>query len=245
VSPENVTDEDWSTYGYSSSRWSYLYLNYSKPNDYLNSSLWQIKNEEGTENISITNACWSQTPLQLRVGSTSTGQTAVYCWDGSWDLLDFTTTGAGMERFYEEAMWWNLSGYSGFINDSFVAITGTTNWSNVTKVITSSVGVDVAWRVYANDSTNQWNSSLIYSYTTTSAPDTCTPPAINNNWNIDCSDNCIKEDDVLDLGTGNITVYGGSGVTWFKNYNLTINRITINATLCDVKTTTFITQTFG
>ncbi|MEM5794118.1 MAG: DUF2341 domain-containing protein [Candidatus Aenigmatarchaeota archaeon] len=39
-------------------------------------------------------------------------------------------------------------------------------WSNVTKVINSTVGAKIAFRFHANNSNNYWNSSLIYSFTT-------------------------------------------------------------------------------
>ena len=76
--------------------------------------------------------------------------------------------------------WQDNIGLSGYIfsfdnctgtltNNSFVAMTGTANWSNVTKTINSTVGCTIQWKVYANDTTNNWNTSLTYSYLTTSA----------------------------------------------------------------------------
>ncbi len=70
----------------------------------------------------------------------------------------------------------NLAGYifsfdngaGTFVNDSFVSMTGTNNWSNVTKVVNSTEGSTIRWRVYANDSTNQFNVTDIFAYTTTS-----------------------------------------------------------------------------
>jgi hypothetical protein len=54
----------------------------------------------------------------------------------------------------------------GFINDSFVSMTGTNNWSNVTKSVNSTAGANMAWRVYANDSDGEWNTTDIFIYTT-------------------------------------------------------------------------------
>jgi hypothetical protein len=51
-------------------------------------------------------------------------------------------------------------------------MTGTGNWSNVTKVINSTVGCRIRWCVYANDTSNNWNGSSCqnpFSYVTTSA----------------------------------------------------------------------------
>lgn len=68
-----------------------------------------------------------------------------------------------------------LSGYifsfdncrGSFVNSTWTAMTGTSNWSNVTKAINSTVGCTIRWRVYANDSSNNWGTSDIYSFTTT------------------------------------------------------------------------------
>ena len=79
----------------------------------------------------------------------------------------------------------NLSGYifsfdngAGiFVNDSFVSMIGTNNWSNASKVINSTVGTTIRWKVYASDTSNNWNETDVFSYTTTSVSDTI-PPTI-------------------------------------------------------------------
>jgi parallel beta-helix repeat protein len=58
------------------------------------------------------------------------------------------------------------------VNDTWVSITGTGNWSNVTKVINSTIGCTIRWCVYANDTSNNWNGTSClqpFSYITTSA----------------------------------------------------------------------------
>ncbi|MCK4551014.1 MAG: hypothetical protein KAT91_03595, partial [Candidatus Aenigmarchaeota archaeon] len=52
-------------------------------------------------------------------------------------------------------------------NDSYVEMTSTGNWSNVTKSVNSTVGSAIRWRVYANDTAGNMNASLIYSFSTT------------------------------------------------------------------------------
>ena len=55
---------------------------------------------------------------------------------------------------------------------SFVNLTESTfpdgieDWSNVTHVINDTIGCTIRWRVYANDTSNYWNSSLEYSFVT-------------------------------------------------------------------------------
>lgn len=95
-----------------------------------------------------------------------------------------------------------LSGYifsfdngSGTLNnDSWVAMSGTGNWSNVSKLVNSSVGAVIQWCVYANDTTNNWNGSsctMPFNYTTTSAPsDSCDCPGAATNWELDMEDYC-------------------------------------------------------
>jgi len=56
-----------------------------------------------------------------------------------------------------------------FQNISEMSLSGTSAWSNFTVVINSTVGCTIRWKVYANDTSNNWNESEIFSYTTTSA----------------------------------------------------------------------------
>ncbi len=62
------------------------------------------------------------------------------------------------------------NGNGTFYNDSWVAFTGIGNWSNVTKTVNSTVGATIRWRVFANDTSNNWNESLNYSYVITNSP---------------------------------------------------------------------------
>ncbi|MEM5882977.1 MAG: hypothetical protein QXQ77_01915 [Candidatus Aenigmatarchaeota archaeon] len=67
----------------------------------------------------------------------------------------------------EEYVQFYLS-YTGFINDTFVPFEGlpTKAWSNVTKTVNSTVGSLIRWRVYANNTNNNWNASEIFTYIT-------------------------------------------------------------------------------
>ncbi|HQT45134.1 MAG TPA: hypothetical protein PLO51_04090, partial [Candidatus Micrarchaeota archaeon] len=69
----------------------YLYINYTKPANAINTSLWQMKSSLKETNQSIPASCWNQNPLQLRSyiydGSI---ETDVYfdCWTGTgWTNL--------------------------------------------------------------------------------------------------------------------------------------------------------------
>jgi len=55
--------------------------------------------------------------------------------------------------------------YSGTLDISDVFVTGATlAWSNVTKVINSTVGASIRWKVYANDRSGNWNASEEFSF---------------------------------------------------------------------------------
>jgi len=207
-------------------------FNYTKPTNVQSSSLWQVKDGDGIVNLTIPSDCWDYLPNKLWLGI-YTDYISTYKWrchnSSGWHDLRQSSS----QNFYEEAMWWNTSIW---VNDTFVSMTGTGNWSNVTKTITSEVGVNVSWCIYANDTSDNWNSTSCdspFSYVTTSAApeDTCTCPA-SGNWNIQCSDNCdiqacnMKTNNVLINGTGtakslrNITnatrirLQGGCVVRW-------------------------------
>ncbi|MCK4634745.1 MAG: BNR-4 repeat-containing protein, partial [Candidatus Aenigmarchaeota archaeon] len=63
---------------------------------------------------------------------------------------------------------------SAWQNDTWTSMTGLGNWSNVTKVVNSTLGATIAWKVYANDTSDNWNVSENYSFTTIDG----TPPVI-------------------------------------------------------------------
>jgi hypothetical protein len=121
--------------------------------------------------------------------------------------------------------------YQNLSNASWVSMTGATNWSNVTKVVNSTVGTNIFWCVYANDTGNNWNGTSCanpFNYLTTSAGgDTCTYSG-SGNWFIDCKDNCTISSSTT--VTGNISLYStGAGSLLFSN-NVFANGFYFNAT---------------
>jgi hypothetical protein len=123
-----------------------------------------------------------------------------------------------------------------YANDSWVSMTGTTNWSNVTKVSNYTVGSTIKWKIYANDTANNLNVSSEYSYTTTN-PDTTYPIASQGTNPVDtynatitsvkfdfkCSDN---------VAVSSIQLYGGWN-GWGSKYSNSsyTNNTWINITL--------------
>jgi parallel beta-helix repeat protein len=122
--------------------------------------------------------------------------------------------------------WTDDAGLSGYIfsfdnctgtlvNNSFVSFSGTTNWSNVTKMINSTIGCTIRWCVYANDTSNNWNGTSCitpFSYLTTSAGgSTCDCSSIQAGTAINCAENC-------DIGACNV---GGIAVTFINTGTVT------------------------
>lgn len=100
-----------------------LYINYTKPNNALSSSLWMVKHGYSNllkiENISIPSDCWSQTTLQLEIYSRgvagSLGNSTPYCYNGStWNII-----GTSID---------NATSYGGTLGDGSKMIDG--NWSS-------------------------------------------------------------------------------------------------------------------
>jgi len=54
-----------------------------------------------------------------------------------------------------------------WINDTEVALSGSNDWSNVTKTLNETIGIRVEWQIWCNDTSNNWNATgLQYLITT-------------------------------------------------------------------------------
>ncbi|UCG95691.1 MAG: DUF333 domain-containing protein [archaeon] len=101
---------------------------------------------------------------------------------------DNSTNSSGAGENVEFRLRWTdnteLSGYvfgfdngtGAFSNDTWTGMKGIGNWSNVTKTVNSSHGTSIRWKVYANDTADNWNTSQIFSFL---AADQI-PPVISN-----------------------------------------------------------------
>lgn len=102
------------------------------------------------------------------------------------------------------------NGTGTFINDSWVAMIGTGNWSNVTKDVNITNNSLIRWFVWANDTLNNKNQSSIFTYNTTAASgNSCSCPSINTNWAVNMADYCVLST-TCNIGTGNLS-YTGCG----------------------------------
>src|SRR3990172_9371065 len=101
---------------------------------------------------------------------------------GSPKWADNATNGTSAGTFIEHSVNWTdvyeLSGYilsfdngtGSFANDSFVTFSGTQAWSNITKYVNETGGSIIRWFVWANDSSNNINSTATFQYTADAPP---------------------------------------------------------------------------
>ena len=98
---------------------AYFDITYSKPTNASSASVWYAKNGVATQDISIPTSCWSQTPLKFRITSSCTnttpdnaGMSLLACYNGTVFAPVLFSSGNSACRIYEEAMKWNIPGYS-------------------------------------------------------------------------------------------------------------------------------------
>jgi parallel beta-helix repeat protein len=88
-------------------------------------------------------------------------------------------------------------------NDTWASMTGIGNWSNVTKIVNSTVGSTIKWCYYANDTSNNWNGSSCttpFSYLTTSAG------VSDATWNLSMPSNYASWTSISGTAEGSATV---------------------------------------
>ncbi len=163
-----------------------VYLYYS--NDTLADVLADNNITEGTEYLEFNSVNYPDGQYYLIANATDdAGNTNFYIMPYYFTLdntpptySDNSTNSTLAGTPVEHRLKWSdntgLSGYifsfdnctGSFVNDTWVAFSSNPDWSNVTKVINSTVGCKIRWKVYANDTSNNWNVSDTYSYITTS-----------------------------------------------------------------------------
>jgi len=97
----------------------------------------------------------------------------------TWSNPGTNSTTPGQPALFYVA-WDDNVGLSGFIfgtnntgtwvNDTWAAMSGTSNWSNATKTLNSTPGIVVQWRVWANDTSDNWNDTGILFLRTLQTP---------------------------------------------------------------------------
>ncbi|MBN1503087.1 LamG domain-containing protein [Candidatus Woesearchaeota archaeon] len=110
-----VYDQDWDTWGEleggGGTENAYYYVNYTLEGA-SRDSRWQVKDEEGLQNISLGSSCdYSGDSFMLRVYLTGGGMAELLIYWQCHDGEDWYTLAsyAGDDNAYEEAMWWDWS----------------------------------------------------------------------------------------------------------------------------------------
>jgi len=91
----------------------------------------------------------------------------------AWSNAGTNETDFGKAALFS-VKWTDSFGLSGFIfgtnntgtwqNDTWTPMSGLSNWSNVTKTLNNAVDAVVQWQVWANDTSNNWNTTGILSF---------------------------------------------------------------------------------
>jgi len=127
------------------------------------------------------------------------------------------------------------NGNGTFTNETWQNFTGLTNWSNVTKLVHSTVGSTIQWMVYANDSFGNLNVSLNYSYVTTDGINPVASQGTNPVDYYNDSDNSITFD---------MKCYDNVAVSWIQLWTNTTGTWHANYTNSSYTNNTWINLTF-
>ena len=217
--PYNQTyDGDWSTKG----SFATLSINYTKPPNALNSSIWTVKHPGQTiYNITIPNACWNYSNTKLLFKFYAPVSDYFWaCYNGTnWQDLCPSPTAVGF--IYEEAMWWNTT-VTDIDNDT---ITYFYDWYNSSNNSTfSSMGINNINLSSGNLTLNKFYECSILASDSFSNSSWFNSSSVRVNscgysgsgiWNLNCSDNCTF--------TTSQTIPSGNNVSVTGNGRLTFN----------------------
>jgi hypothetical protein len=211
--------------GYISALWQLKYgndssapsINISIPQDCIITKL-QLKIENicvigalpmSSSCFNYTSSSWAviNSTLRTSYGASPASGDESSMYDGDWATFAsrkiFSTSWSNTDiapfsRVYEEAIWWYIVPQISLFN------------LNTTIAITASGGSTVCFRSYANSTYG--NMSAAQGFLCGTVTDSCTPPAINNDWNVAFGDNCSLAAPA-DLGTGKLSVTGSGTLT--------------------------------
>lgn len=141
-----LNDGNWNTEQDSYGDW---FMNYTKPNGALNTSVWEVKDGDARVNVSLPSSCWSNNPLQFRVeyGVVCGGKCSRWsCYGGGWNSLRELSALVP----YEEAMNWETPIHQE-TNSSYNSLNQTTF-----NYIFTEAG-DYLWNALTLDSTGAYS----------------------------------------------------------------------------------------
>ncbi len=125
-----------------------------------------IQNNSTNETLDLTSPIWSDNFINSTLAGTEVQHSVLWSDDAGLSGYIFSFDNC------EDLM----------INDTWTPFEG--NWSNVTKTINSTLGCTIKWMVYANDTSNNWNATDLFSYTTSEIiPEENTTTDVTNHYN--------------------------------------------------------------
>lgn len=112
-------------------------------------------NNTGIQTLTTTPDVTSPTYSNVGTSTNAAGQPCIFY--AKWtDNVDLTSTGGFIFGTNNTGTWQN---------DTWTAFSANPDWSNKTKTLNSSIVV-VQWRIWANDTSNNWNDTGLQSLTT-------------------------------------------------------------------------------
>lgn len=149
-----VYDGDWGTKTHADGGYlASLLVNYTIPSD-TTSVEWLIKDDGGTENLTILSSCLTTDVLQLKIESDLSFTPAHVrwsCFNGTWALLRMYNLTAG-GFVYEEAIFWSIAGSSSNISANYTCTIPVPYYYNGTGTLNATV-TDSAGAAYSNTTT--------------------------------------------------------------------------------------------
>jgi hypothetical protein len=239
VDETQLYDGDWDTnssVGGMFGGTAYMYINYTKPSNALNSSLWQVKKDIGSSvvesNYSIPSDCFAQNPLQFRITSfaSMTGDSWVDldCYNGTdyRPIYAHPITIDG-DKVWEEAMWWNMNP----ISINFTSLPDDYYWWNATAT-------DLA----GNFNKTETRSTLIDTVNpaiTFATPTDNSSTTVNRSYvqiNVSATDTNLKNITIYLYNSTGALINSSNGTTspLFANFSVTVDgNYSFNATAYD------------
>lgn len=180
----------------------------------------------GTTNKS-TGALWnSDTEENVSFGG------AADLWGENWTVADINDPDFGV------AFSARITGFSSPTNDVLTHYLKATNFSFSIPAGSTIDGILAQIERYDTDrGSHEWDAFVdnikLTVYYTEGVSDSCTPPAINNNWIVNFADNCILSS-ATDLGTGKIIASGAGSLTINTSLNAAGLELTCSDSSCKV-----------
>ncbi|RKY41417.1 MAG: hypothetical protein DRP85_06410, partial [Candidatus Makaraimicrobium thalassicum] len=187
--------------------------------------------EEGT----YTYTAYAQ-DLAGKVNQTETRTITIDQTHPKYSQNQTNSTQAGADILF--SLYWedniDLAGYTfsfdngtgTFENSSYENMSGTADWSNIIKIVNSTPGAIIRWRIYANDTAGNANTSETYSFQPT---DTVHP--VYSNVNQNTTGNVESDQDVMANSTWSDNI-GISTVLFRSNHTGTWSNYTIADSIC-------------